>query len=75
MQVVLSVTLSHLNCVLGDFLCPLTTSCKTFCLIFGFYLCFIGTELAFEITLTEWLKVPNSRYYCSWDFNAFSISV
>jgi len=26
---------------------------------------FIGTKHAYEITLTEWLKVPKSRYHCS----------
>jgi len=34
-------------------------------LVCDFYLCSIGTTLAYEITHTEWLKVPNSHYRCS----------
>jgi len=25
----------------------------------------IGTKRVYKMTLTEWLKVPNSRYHCS----------
>jgi len=32
----------------------------------------LALELAYEIALTEWIKVPNSRYHCSQDSKAFS---
>jgi len=35
---------------------------KIFYLFSDFYIGSIDTKLAYEITLTEWLKVPNSRY-------------
>jgi len=42
---------------------------QVFCFLYPYS---IGTEIAYEITLTEWLKVLNSRYHCSEDSNAFS---
>jgi len=63
MKVVLSAT-SRLYCVVGDFHMSNDTLVQNFLAVFYFYLRSIGTQLACEITLTEWSKVPKSRY-CS----------
>jgi len=65
MYVVPNATLIRLYWVLGDFRMSTDTLVQKFLLVFYFYPCSIGTKLAYEITLMEWLKVPNSRYHCS----------
>jgi len=50
MQVVLSATLSHLHCVLGDFHISTDTLVRNFPQVFWFL------PLFQEITRTEWLK-------------------
>jgi len=37
-------------------MCPLKPWYNTFYWFYDFYLCSIGTKLAYEITLKEWLK-------------------
>jgi len=39
-------------------MCPLTPWCATL-KVFDIHPCSIGTKLAYEIMLAEWLKVPN----------------
>ena len=56
---------------------PLEVLCAQFSEMYfsfsGFYLfCSVGRNLGYDITLMEWLKVSNSRYYCSLDSKAFS---
>jgi len=74
MQVVLSATISRLSCMLGDVLLVLLfyvfLIIQNVLLVFWFLPCSIGTKLNYEITLMAWLKVTNSRYYCSQDPNA-----
>ena len=64
-----SATLSRLHCKIS--IPPMTSWCKIF-QFSDFYLCAIGTKIAYEITLTEWLVVPNCHYHCSQDSNALS---
>ena len=58
MYVVPNATLIRLYWVLGDFRMSTDTLVQKFLLVFYFYPCSIGTKLAYEITLMEWLKVP-----------------
>ena len=53
-------------------ICPLTSWCKSSHQFSDFYSRSTGTKLAYQITLTEWLKSPNIRYHCNYDSNVFT---
>jgi len=56
---VFNVSLSYLHCIVGDFYVLTDTLVENLILLFCFlHLCYsIGSKLAYDITLTVWLKV------------------
>jgi len=61
-----------LNLNFGDFRVSTNTLVQNVYYLSDFYPCSTATKLSYEITLSEWLNVPNSRYHCSSDPHAFS---